>query len=85
MRILYLPKFARRYKKLPIEVRLLAEERVSLFRTNPADPKLKTHKLSGPLAGFWSFSINHTHRVIFDFADKNTARFYDIGTHEIYD
>ena len=30
-------------------------ERVELFKSNPFDPKLKTHRLSGKLKDLWSF------------------------------
>lgn len=85
MKILYLPKFAREFKKLPKEIQKIAEEKEKIFRKNPFDSKLKSHKLHGPLASFLAFSIDHKFRIIFDFADKNTVRFYSIGNHDIYE
>mgnify|MGYP001578047972 FL=1 len=85
MIILYLPKFARQYKKLPTEIQDTAEKKEKVFRKNPFDPRLKTHKLTGPLDGFYAFSINHKYRIIFDLADQGTARFYSVGDHNIYD
>ena len=63
-----------------------AEKKETLFRQNPFDSRLKTHKLSGALEGFYAFSISNTHRIIFDFAesDSHTARFYQVGTHDLY-
>ncbi len=59
--------------------------RVEIFIENPADVRLKTHKLSGKLKDLWSFSIEYDVRVIFYFADKSHAIFIDIGTHnEVY-
>ena len=86
MEILYLPKFARHHKKLSKEVKILAEKKEKIFRLNPFDVRLKTHKLSGELDGFYSFSINYSYRIIFDFADKNKkiARFYTVGKHNFY-
>jgi len=84
MQILYSPKFARQYKKLPRTIQERAEKKEALFRKDPFDPRLKTHKLSGPLEGYLAFSINVSYRVIFDFADSDTARFYEVGTHDIY-
>jgi mRNA-degrading endonuclease YafQ of YafQ-DinJ toxin-antitoxin module len=43
-------------------------ERVELFKSNPFDPKLKTHRLSGKLKDLWSFSIEYDLRVVFYFA-----------------
>jgi addiction module RelE/StbE family toxin len=85
MIILYSPKFAREYKKLSDEVKSVAETKEEIFRKDPFDPRLKTHKLTGEFEGFLSFSINYSYRIIFDFADKNIARFYRIGTHDIYE
>ncbi len=86
MKILYLPKFAKQYKKLPIKVKDLAEEKEKVFRKNPSDSRLKTHKLHGKLSSFLVFSINYEYRIIFDFVDKkkNVVRFYSIGKHDIY-
>lgn len=85
MKIFYLPKFRREYKKLPGKIKDLAEEREMIFRHNPFDPRLKTHKLSGPLKDFWSFYLDYRYRIIFDFIDENTVRFYSVGDHDIYD
>lgn len=85
MKILYLPKFAREYKKLPKEIQELSEKKEEIFRENPFDKKLKTHKLHGPIKNFWAFSVNHKYRIIFDFLNKNTARFYSVGDHDIYE
>jgi addiction module RelE/StbE family toxin len=60
-------------------------ERVELFKNNPFDPKLRTHKLSGKLKDLWSFSIEYDLRVIFSFAEQNKVVFVDIGGHkEVY-
>lgn len=86
MEIIYSSKFAREYKKLPIGVKEIAEEHEILFRENPFDPKLKTHKLKGKLSGFLSFSIGYKYRIIFEFAkDKNTVYFHSVGAHDIYE
>lgn len=85
MQILYLPKFARQFKKLPKSVKDAAIEKEKIFRKNPFDLKLKTHKLKGELDTFWSFSINYSYRIIFDFADDETVRFYSVGDHDIYE
>ncbi|MBU1160643.1 MAG: type II toxin-antitoxin system mRNA interferase toxin, RelE/StbE family [Patescibacteria group bacterium] len=85
MKILYLPKFTKQYKKLPNKIKKLSEIKEIIFRNNPFDPKLKTHKLQGRLNGFCAFSINYQYRIIFDFADDGIVRFYSIGSHKIYD
>ncbi len=86
MEIFYSSKFAREYKKLPAKIKNIAEKQEIIFRQNPFDPALKTHKLSGKLSGFLSFSIGYKHRIIFEFAkDKNAVYFHSVGDHDIYD
>ncbi len=84
MRIYYSSKFAREYRKLPLRIKGLAEEKELVFRSNPFDQKLNTHKLSGRLQGYWAFSIDKKYRVIFEFVKKNTAWFHSVGDHSIY-
>jgi len=57
-------------------------ERVAIFKENPYDPKLKTHKLSGSMRGWWSFSVEYDVRVVFSFVEPGRVVFVDIGTHE---
>jgi len=85
MRILYSAKFARQYKKLPAPVKERAEKREAIFRKNPFDARLKTHKLSGSLGDFYAFSVDQSYRIIFDLPQEGSARFYEVGDHNIYD
>ena len=85
MKILYLPRFEREYKKLPVDIQRLAEAKEKIFRKNPFNRQLKTHKLHGELLEFWAFSVNYSYRVIFDFHDERTVRFYSIGNHDVYE
>lgn len=85
MEIIYSPKFAREYKKLPRDVKSLAEKQEIIFRKDPFDPKLKTHKLKGKFSGFLSFSIGYKYRIIFEFSkNKKTVHFHTVGNHDIY-
>jgi mRNA-degrading endonuclease YafQ of YafQ-DinJ toxin-antitoxin module len=47
MRIKASPKFKKNYKKLPMHIKLKAEEREKIFVIEPHDPRLETHKLHG--------------------------------------
>ena len=85
MKISYASKFVRQLRKLPKELQRLAIRRENIFRQNPFDPRLKTHKLSGRLDGLYAFSVDYSYRVIFRFLDRKTVRFYEIGDHDIYD
>ena len=85
MEIIYSTKFAREYKKLPDSIKDIAEEQEILFRKDPFDPRLKTHKLKGKFSGFLSFSVDYKHRIIFEFSkDKNTVYFHSVGDHDVY-
>ena len=66
-----------------LEVRF--RDRVVIFQTNPFNPRLKTHRLSGQLEGLWSFSIDYDVRVVFSFTEPDRALFVDMGSHdEVY-
>lgn len=84
MKIIYSSKFAKEYKKLPDKIKDLAEKKEKIFRQNPFDPRLKTHKLSGKFREFWSFSIDYKYRIIFEFADEKTIYFHSVGSHRVY-
>jgi len=85
MEIIYSTKFAREYKKLPTEIKKIAEHNEPIFRANPFDSRLKTHKLKGKFSEFLSFSIGHKYRIIFEFSeDKKTIYFLSAGDHDIY-
>lgn len=85
MEISYSPKFAKEYKKLSNATKLKAEKKEKIFRKDPFDKSLKTHKLGGKLKNFWAFSIDYKHRIIFEFIDNDTVHFHLIGNHSVYD
>jgi len=80
----YSPKFARMYAKLPRRTKSAAEEKEEIFRQDPFDPRLRTHKLGGRLKKHWAFSIDHRYRIVFSFAGGGLVRFHTVGTHDIY-
>ncbi len=84
MKIYYSSKFAREYKKLSLAIKKKAEKQEKIFRQNPFDSKLKTHKLSGPLKDFWAFSVDAKYRILFEFVDEKSIWFHLVGDHSIY-
>lgn len=60
-----------------------AEAKERIFRKNPFDQRLKTHKLHGKIKNLWSFSINAKYRVVFEF-DNSDVILLDVGDHKIY-
>jgi addiction module RelE/StbE family toxin len=55
-----------------------------LFKENPFEPSLRTHKLSGSLEGYYAFSVNYSLRIVFRFIDNDKVFFVVIGTHSVY-
>ncbi|MBU1557545.1 type II toxin-antitoxin system mRNA interferase toxin, RelE/StbE family [Patescibacteria group bacterium] len=86
MIIIYSSNFIKKYKKLPTKIKRLAEEKEGLFKKDIFDPSLKTHKLHGKFKDFYSFSINHTYRIIFEISKKKEiiVHFLSIDNHSIY-
>ena len=83
-KIHYANKFEKQYERLPLNIQLLAEEREEIFRNNPSDARLRTHKLHGREKEARSFSINQKYRIKFIFIRDDEVLFTGIGTHDIY-
>lgn len=77
-------KFERQYKKLPERIKQVAKEKESIFRKNPFDSRLDTHKLHGKEKEAWAFSITKSYRIKFIFLRKGSVLFLEVGTHNIY-
>lgn len=85
MDIEYSSHFKRAYAKLSLVLQRKAERAERLFRKNPFDHKLDTHKLKGKLKSFWSFSIDYHNRIAFQFVKaQDKVVFLDVGDHDIY-
>jgi len=82
--IRYSTHFRRAFKKLPSRFKKHVLEREIIFKNDCFDSRLDTHKLSGKLKGFWSFSITYKHRILFAFKDKGEVDFIDVDDHSIY-
>lgn len=76
--------FRKAFKKIPEDVVKQFKVKQSIFKKNPFAPSLKTHKLSGKLSHYYSFSINYQYRVLFEFLNEKAVLFINVGTHEIY-
>lgn len=86
MTIYLYSRYRRSYKRTDPQLRKLVDERVEVFRRDPFDPRLDTHRLHGKLKNQWSFSVDRRCRVLFEFLDKERqeAVFLDIGNHSLY-
>ena len=81
LHIYYDSCFERRYRKLPPRIREFAKVGEKLFRENPFDPQLKTHKLHGRDKEVWAFSVSYRHRIKFIFLKEDSVLFLDVGAH----
>jgi len=81
--VFYSSSFKRSIKKY-LSHQNKIEKTIAKFINNPFNPSLKTHKLTGKLSNYWSFSIDFHLRILFEFIDEETVGLIDIGTHEIY-
>ncbi len=77
-------RFDKNYKKLSKRIKDKAKEKEKIFRENPFDPRLGTHKLSGKEKECWAFDIDYHYRIKFIFLSNEEVLFLDIGTHGIY-
>lgn len=84
VKIKYTARFLKSVKKLERGIREKLERQDGLFRQNPFDPRLNTHKLHGRWKEYWAYSVDYHYRVIFIFEDAKTVMYYDIGPHPIY-
>ena len=77
-------RFLKSLKRLPQPIQEKADERHRIFKKNPFDFRLATHKLHGRFTGFWAYSVDYHYRVIFVFENTHTVTYHDIGSHHIY-
>lgn len=84
MIVRFKPSFVREFKKLPIELRSEALEKIELFKDTKNHEKLRVHKLSGKLKNYYSFSITYSHRIVFEYETKEIVVFLAVGTHAVY-
>ena len=84
IRITYAPKFLRQLNKLEPSLKAEVKERIVLFKKNPHDSRLRTHKLHGELSDCWAFSINYRLRIIFEYLSEKKAGFLKVDDHDVY-
>jgi len=63
--VYYSSQFKKSVKKY-CQQRKQIENKIKKFLENPFDKSLKTHKLTGKLSSYWSFSINYHLRILFE-------------------
>jgi len=82
--IIYAPIFVRNFKKLNDNLKEEILEKIEMFKSISNHKLLKVHKLNGKHKDCYSFSINYTYRIIFQYQNKNQVALLAIGDHDIY-
>ena len=59
----YSQNFLKHLSRLPKKIISKTSEREYIFRANPFDPALRTHKLHGKEKEAWAFWIDYTYRI----------------------
>ena len=77
-------RFDKHYRKLSKQIRDQAKEKERIFRDDPFNAILRTHKLHGKDRDSFAFWINNSYRIKFVFITQCEVLFLDIGTHDIY-
>lgn len=73
--------FDKQYAKLNIKVKLAFKQRVTLFKANPFDTKLRNHALKGKYLGYRSIDITGDVRALYTVHGDTVIIFGFIGTH----
>lgn len=76
--------FRKYYKnRVVIHKKLISqtELRIDLFRSNPQNPILKDHALSGTKKGLRAFSVTGDIRIVYRPISEDEVVFIDIGSH----
>lgn len=85
IQLYYKPTFVKQYRKYSVSLQMEIKEKISLFKENPSHSFLKTHKLKGKFEGCFSFSVNYSHRIVFQYLSKTEVALLAVGTHDVYE
>lgn len=78
MEVVLEQSFLKTAKRLPAEIRSKLSRLVGLLQNNAYHPLLHTKKLTGSMAGFFSFRITRDWRVIFYFQSPATIHVLEV-------
>jgi mRNA interferase YafQ len=93
MEVVWSSGFKRSFRKITKKNPQLKNQIINVLRLladDPFTPSLKSHKLTGNLAGFWSCSVAYDCRIIFNLSEDEkllemVILLIDIGSHdEVY-
>lgn len=73
--------FAKQLGKHPNKTQASFQNRLSLFLSDPFNPMLSNHALTGRWAGYRSINISGDLRAVYQLIDQQTAFFVAFGRH----
>jgi len=79
VQIIFEKSFLRGIRRLPEKLKDEITAQLILLQLNPFTPTLHTKRLHGPLAGLYSFRIDHDYRVLFSLEYGISIHLIDIG------
>jgi len=77
-------QFARQFRKLDPQLKEEVIEKLELLKNPTNHQSLKVHKLNGPMADKYSFSVNYKIRVIFSYPVPTEIFLLLVGSHDLY-
>lgn len=85
VKIKYSKKFQKQFTKLSLNVREQFKKRQRLWLSDPYNPQLHLHMLTGEYAGLYSINVTGDLRALYKKIDDAYVIFGFIGTHsELY-
>ena len=80
MNVRFTKKFYKQYHKAPIHIMKAFDKKLALFLSDPFNPRLNNHLLSGNRKGLWSINITGDWRALY-VKNGDTIIFELLGTH----
>lgn len=81
MKIDYSRNFLKQYAKLPKKLQIQTDERLLLWQSNPSNPVLRDHALSGRYQGYRSINITGDVRALYTTHGDSIVIFGFVGSH----
>lgn len=73
--------FIKSYRKLPLKLRTVVEEKLAAFCEDPHAKVLNNHTLSGNYKGYRSINVTGDYRAIYKAISESEVVFVILGTH----
>ena len=81
MRVRFSKRFVKQLAKLPKPTQHAVYVRIELALSNPDDPILRRHRLTGKLKHLWSIDITGDVRALYEMIGDELVVYQMIGTH----